>query len=293
MTLPQSVLMLRDAMLAKFSLPFTAPPSSQKEDIFRQWCIKFAEQLAHTFPNEGWGMKRAEPTRPISKDTVARQLGGQLLIWDLFSGVGAADAAGNGTTTVVPFPDAQDVTGQVFVEVIPMNHLSSPLSVPISSEQVLSLLTAISPVCTQAALAAAEPQLAVSRIALQRNSAGEIRGRIYLPTSTAAGPARVVDVVGRDGWGGPWLWIERGIDDNITIPASQNPPPEPPPPTDLTPVLNLLADIHERLVALETQVVALETQVGELRKQGPPWVLTGAVNFFGNRPITGSVGGQP
>jgi len=54
------------------------------------------------------------------------------------------------------------------------------------------------------ALAALEPMLNKYGIKLQKDSDGNIRGRLFLPDGTA------VDVVGPGGWGGAWQWLDRG-----------------------------------------------------------------------------------
>lgn len=61
-----------------------------------------------------------------------------------------------------------------------------------------------------ATLAAIEPELVAWGASLQRNSAGEIRGRIFLPTGDFDNPwGRAVDVVSHPGWCAPWGWVVR------------------------------------------------------------------------------------
>ncbi|HXG72304.1 MAG TPA: hypothetical protein VNJ04_16990 [Gemmatimonadaceae bacterium] len=119
MQLPASVLAIRARYVQRFPVPQTPGGGDEHEDRCREWSIRFAEQVAFERPGEGWGMKRADPGRPISKDTIARQADGRLLAWDLLLGTGT------GTPTLVPSPDAMDVTGQVFVAVTPTNHLGA------------------------------------------------------------------------------------------------------------------------------------------------------------------------
>ncbi|MEY4387880.1 MAG: hypothetical protein RLY20_3163 [Verrucomicrobiota bacterium] len=57
------------------------------------------------------------------------------------------------------------------------------------------------------ALAALEPQLKQHGISLQRSSAGDVRGRIYLPNPGGYQYGNAVDLVGQ--WGQPWTWTER------------------------------------------------------------------------------------
>lgn len=78
---------------------------------------RIAEQLAYSFPAEGWGTKRADPTRDISGDVIARLQGTRL--W----GVRVVPAV-----TEPPF----DITGQIFVGAPAVNHLgdSGPTPTP-------------------------------------------------------------------------------------------------------------------------------------------------------------------
>lgn len=73
-----------------------------------------AEQLAYSFPAESWGQKRADASRPISKDVVARLVDGALY------GMRVVPVSGQ------PFP----MPGQVFVPVSPVNYLGDAVPVP-------------------------------------------------------------------------------------------------------------------------------------------------------------------
>lgn len=116
MQLPDSVKQIRARFIAAFPVPL-GTPGEEFEERARQWSIKFAEQVAFDVPNQGWGMKRADPNRPISKDTISRLADGRLLIWDLLTGTGT------GSPRPVDNPESEDITGQVFVQVTPTNHL--------------------------------------------------------------------------------------------------------------------------------------------------------------------------
>ena len=94
-------------------------PGPEFEEKARQWSTAIAEQLAFERPQDGFGKKRADPGRPISKDAIARQLGDRLLAWDMLTG------AGTGHPTLVADPDSMDITGQVFVPVTPRNHVGA------------------------------------------------------------------------------------------------------------------------------------------------------------------------
>jgi hypothetical protein len=151
MTLPVEVKMIRTRYLARFPVPQIQPGESITvfEARTRVWSVRFAEQVAYELPGQGWGVKRADPTRPISKDTIAQQQGAVLLAWDLLLG------AGTGSPSLIPDPDSQDVTGQYY-EVrpeyfSPRDHLSSgspvppdpPVPPPLDLSEVLRRLDAL------------------------------------------------------------------------------------------------------------------------------------------------------
>lgn len=119
MQLPDNVKAIRARYVARFPVPQGAPGDAFEEEA-RQWSIAFAEQVAFELNDPLWGMKRADPNRPISKDTIAYYGDDRLLIWDLLSGTGT------GRPTLNADPESQDVTGQFFVRVTPTNHLGIP-----------------------------------------------------------------------------------------------------------------------------------------------------------------------
>ena len=122
MQLPDTVKQIRARYVAAFPVPQGAPGDAFEERA-RQWTTAFAEQVAFELPNQGWGMKRADANRPISKDTIARLEHGRLMIWDLLIGTGT------GSPRLMDEPEGDDITGQVFVEVTPTNHLKAAGSV--------------------------------------------------------------------------------------------------------------------------------------------------------------------
>jgi hypothetical protein len=138
MQLPDTVKQVRARYLAAFPVPQGAA-GEQFEERARQWSIHFAEQVAFELPNQGWGMKRADPNRPISKDTIARQVDGRLLIWDLLTGTGT------GSPTPVDNPESQDITGQVFVPVQPTNRLPEVVAPPAAASAASATVSAASP----------------------------------------------------------------------------------------------------------------------------------------------------
>lgn len=80
----------------------------------RLWTSRVAQTLAAKYPSEGWGAKRADPTRPLSKDVIALNrtplVGVELLI-------------GAGTSSPVPEWVEIDLAGQCFVAVEPKDWL--------------------------------------------------------------------------------------------------------------------------------------------------------------------------
>lgn len=125
MQLPPDVLLTRSKYLAVYPL-WTMPQGPEAEDRARAWTIGLAEQLAFSHPGQGYGCKRADPGRPISKDSIAQpQADGRLFAWDQLSG------AGTGSPTLVQHPDSMDITGQVFVAVPAVDHLTNGGSTPV------------------------------------------------------------------------------------------------------------------------------------------------------------------
>jgi hypothetical protein len=89
----------------------------------------------------------------------------------------------------------------------------------------------------------------------------------------------------------PWVAPTAPSETPVDPPPIDPPIPLPQPcvfqPCTHTEVLDVLADLHERLVALETKIDALVAH-------DPPWVLRGTVDLWGaKRPVVGTVGGQP
>lgn len=77
---------------------------------------RVAEQFAHSFPGEGWGMKRADPTRPLSNNVVARRTSTGLV--------------GFRVVPVTATPAQIDLRGQAFEAVGPINHLGVVIAPP-------------------------------------------------------------------------------------------------------------------------------------------------------------------
>ena len=156
MQLPDAVKQVRTRFIAAFPVPQGAP-GEEFEERARQWSIHFAEQVSFELPGQGWGMKRADPNRPISKDTIARQLDGRLLIWDLLTGTGT------GSPRPVDNPESEDITGQVFVQVQPTNHLQNVPAPPAATSPGASTAGATAPTD----MAAAVDHLAAIRASLE------------------------------------------------------------------------------------------------------------------------------
>lgn len=81
----------------------------------------FAQQVCFEF-GPAYGLKRASAGRPVSSENLARrEPDGQLLTW-------AWENQHNGT--VDQFPDGEDITGQVFVAVDPVNWFAGDRPIP-------------------------------------------------------------------------------------------------------------------------------------------------------------------
>lgn len=101
----------------RFSAQFPDLRTSKNDDDRRALTQKIAEQVAFEL-GPRWGQKRADPGRPISKDTLAFKGDDQLHGWDLFNG---------STREANQFPDEinpAEMREQVFVPVTPTNHFS-------------------------------------------------------------------------------------------------------------------------------------------------------------------------
>lgn len=107
------------ARIKTFATVFPLPqgvPGDAHEDRCRAWCQKLAEQLTFDDPGAHYGLKKASPTRPISKDSLAQQLPA-LHSWDLMTG------AGTGKPKLAKNPQYHDIPDQVFVPVKAVDHL--------------------------------------------------------------------------------------------------------------------------------------------------------------------------
>lgn len=118
MNLPTNVHAVVKQFADKIPVPQGAPGEAHEQRC-RDWSIKVAQQVAHQF-GTAWGVKKASPTRPISKDSLAFN-GDGLHSWDLLK------SAGSGTPELAANPQHHDISDQVFVVVTPMDHLGGPV----------------------------------------------------------------------------------------------------------------------------------------------------------------------
>jgi hypothetical protein len=144
MKLPTDVKAIRAAYVAKFPVPRGAAGTAFEEGA-RQWSIGLAEQVAFSTGDARWGMKRADAGRPVSKDTLTFN-GTPRMSWDLLVGTGT------GKPTLNADPDSIDTSKQVFVPVVPTDHLGGtpepppaepPVVVPADCAQLHSNLVAL------------------------------------------------------------------------------------------------------------------------------------------------------
>lgn len=125
--------------------------------------------------------------------------------------------------------------------------------------QVQALLQSTGPLALPTSLAQVEPQLNAAGIMLQRNSAGEIRGRLYW------GNGRTVDVVQTNGWGLPWVWIERDPGVGVPPPGPTPPPGPDPEEPEPDPCDAVLTRIDALLLEAQGIRADMDAQCAELR----------------------------
>jgi hypothetical protein len=185
-------------IVVRFAAGFPVPqgaPGPDHEERIRQWTTQLAEQIAFERPQDGFGKKRADRGRPISKDTIARPDGAMLLAWDILT------ASGTGRPTLVVDSDSIDITGQVFVAVTPRNHLGTA---PPPAEPVPQMPAAPQPSTSLSPTVVAEILAAIQNISreiqgLRTSTEGQIAdlaARLTaLENKQAAGPAAPLEVV--------------------------------------------------------------------------------------------------
>jgi len=85
------------------------------DDARRSLQKMIVETVVNRHPGEGWGWKRADAGRPLSKDTIAnnRLEPGHIVGWDCF----------DGTTRMPVQRESFPLDDQVFVEVVGVDHL--------------------------------------------------------------------------------------------------------------------------------------------------------------------------
>jgi hypothetical protein len=117
MVLPDRVFAIVSALFAQHGAL-----ASGDDDARRSLQKMIVETVVKRHPGEGWGWKRADPGRPLSKDTIANNLiePGHIIAWDCFDGA---------TRTPVQ-RDSMLIDDQVFVEVSGFDHLNGVILVP-------------------------------------------------------------------------------------------------------------------------------------------------------------------
>jgi hypothetical protein len=126
---PAQVIDIRNRYVTAFPLWHGMPVNTPEqvalaEDRARQWVFGLQQQVVYELPGQGYGSKRADKTRPVTKDGLAQETGGRLYVWDMLSG------AGTGSPTLAPIGDAEDITGQIFVPVAGVNILNAAPGAP-------------------------------------------------------------------------------------------------------------------------------------------------------------------
>jgi hypothetical protein len=102
------------ACLDQFAATFGLP--ALDSTAARVWTWNLAEQFAFSFPGEGWGTKQADATRPQSTDCICTQTP--------FVGYDVIISQGSANQTLAHYPDPINLTGQIYLTVSPVDHLS-------------------------------------------------------------------------------------------------------------------------------------------------------------------------
>lgn len=110
-------MVLPDRVFAIVSAVHTqnAALSNGDDDMRRSLQKMVIETVVSRCPGEGWGWKRADPGRPLSKDSIANNMiqPGHVLAWDCF----------DGTSRLPVQRDSIPIDDQVFVDVVGFDHL--------------------------------------------------------------------------------------------------------------------------------------------------------------------------
>lgn len=96
----------------------------------RAWTLALAEQFAFTFPTEGWGTKRADPTRPPSTDCICTH--SPFIGYDVIVGQGTSHQA------IAVNPAPINLAGQVFISVAPVDHIGGGEPQPIPPPAIIT-----------------------------------------------------------------------------------------------------------------------------------------------------------
>lgn len=168
-TLPGSVAPIIGRYVARFPVPQGAGPedfdpvtkgaSERFENTCRRWVLALAEQVRFETNDPRWGVKNAGGGRPQSKDSLTFN-GPRLVNYDLLSGVGT------GRPSLVAQPAGEDITGQTFLSVQPVDHLGGgappvdkpPVDKPSPATDLAPLLARFA--ALEARLAVAEQKVA-------------------------------------------------------------------------------------------------------------------------------------
>lgn len=136
MVLPDRVFVIVSALHAQH-----AALASGDDDARRSLQKMIVETVVKRHPGEGWGWKRADPGRPLSKDAIANNvlMPGHIVAWDCF----------DGATRSPVQRDSMLIDDQVFVEVTGFDHLNGLVippggTTPAPQEQQRAVQNAVS-----------------------------------------------------------------------------------------------------------------------------------------------------
>ena len=126
MPLPTKITDLFQDWNAAFPIPL-----GQGEGAVRVWVVKFVEQVAYTYPGEGWGSKSTTLTAPMLGERISQieppenaiQSDPEIGKTKMTSWLLVNDISGMSPTPILIDNPEQDTTSQIFRKVLPQNHL--------------------------------------------------------------------------------------------------------------------------------------------------------------------------
>jgi hypothetical protein len=103
------------AKIVEFNFKYPYPTTN--DDDSATWTHRLCQQLKYSFPNDGWGHKKADANRPHSADVIC--LSSPFIGWDIITSAGSPNAKLNLNGESI------DLTGQIFEQVTAADFIGS------------------------------------------------------------------------------------------------------------------------------------------------------------------------